>query len=889
MKIIIYLMVLSIQYPSSNHYAIKGYGDYNGFAEFHTGVDFPILPDERALVPHENEINYICYIARHDSTSIDCAVMLSTDFSASNGWTLEHLDYSEKPDELIIGKAYTDTVAVCCAHPLGRHVHLAWLTDEAFQPPPPCPQKGYVNPFDSLDVPAGYDIPVFGAVSWGGVDYQGALFFNDVTQLNYINQENIYGIVDIVLHPYSAMNGNLDRDSCGVREISYTIAIQNPYPIHSISKSGYYDVMLHGWRTLFNMSSFLPHDGDSSVYLPEFLAVYSKCANSYENFVTVTNSGTESLGSGSNCLDNVWTAPYNRNSDWNAGEFCRGAWDTRLGLNSLYPLANHYSCARYYDGRYAVLAKAVSQGTQTALKRYLPAVDISQPESAGNIRGVVVDNYLPYVEEVIVYQDRNFKVLYESEWELAAPNDPGSGMELAFSENAYFPDYRNTLGIAVKYSERMRTSRYDVKMRTESGGSITWDSNASFFPVEWNSQLGPQPDYEQDNGAFWQCYECSNFYRPEYTGRIQLCINAGVLGPTDLAGNHLDSNPATVAFPRDTITGAWTDDNHDRAPYDMSNIWGTALGFYEVSPTRYSGTALDRVITVDLPCSLNTAAFLGDSPLINGFLMRYDTYNIMGDTAYVLAFDCGKDSHKYFRLPTEYYNFGSIPSSPGDPPVSSVSYEWRQGDFVWCAIHDCRYQYGSSPYGTTLGYSAGSIVCVHSVEGVVINEVVTDTTWYAGPMDSLKATFWGSIITDIEAASDTSVLVTYWNSQSSYPPYGEMCSLIVELPELDKVLYDNIENKDIQVEHEENINGIEMVVLAENPVTNSFILQMPGGFINSEYVFSVFDLSGRVVRHETRQCTATEERIEALSLPRGVYVIAVQHGEITQTMKVVLI
>jgi hypothetical protein len=752
---------------------------------------------------------------------------------------------------------------------LGRHVHLAWLTEDAFSAP--YAQNGYVNPLDSIPLPALYDETMFGNVASG---IGGVLFLNDATHWQFIPQTSTFGVIEAVLHVFSAANGDISRDSCGVRRISYRVARQDPYAI----TDAFSPVPSFNWHTIFDMSYFLPDTG----VVDKFGAVYNATSPShYENRYTATNCGVCSIGT--NCLDNVWTGDYDRAGDWAAGSLCSGAWDTRLGNSYNYQIANHHANAMFFDGRYAIQAEAVSQGSLDSETRLLSAVDVLQPETEANIQGVVVDNYYPYVEEVVVYQIPDFRILCRSKWHMNAFNTPESGMALSNDSIAYLPFGQNEIGVAVKYSEAMSTTLGDIKLRTESGEEITWKSSAYFRPVPWNQSLGVQPSYSTDNGAFWQCYETRGFNHFEYSGRIQLCINA-VSGASDLAGHYIDSNPETVVYPRDEISGDWNLDNYETEAFDLSNIWGTAHSFSKITNTEYVGWCFDRMVTVDVPSQYSPSLLLGDCDYFCGFWLFQILYSRdESDIARVVAVNGATESTVLYEIPKQYSVLDSGIPGEGDPPCSWVEDEVWQGDFVWLSVHDVCYN--PSQGDSILGSSSGSLVCVNAKDGVVLDTQVTNNSWWSGSRGS-RITFWGSLITSVVAETDTSVSVTYWNS-TGVNGVGETLTKVYEQPSPQDIIFSQ---RDTEYSEEAIVSGDNTtgtISLASNPCRGNLAILLDG-YDGEQFQINMFDLMGRSVYEDRQTCHFSFLLLDTATLSVGVYMLRLLNEDHSTFFKVMV-
>jgi hypothetical protein len=456
---------------------------------------------------------------------------------------------------------------------------------------------------------------------------------------------------------------------------------------------------------------------------------------------------------------------------------------------------------------------------------------------------------------------------YPAPWGGGGFISPESGMALINDSMAYLPLGQNEIGVAVKYSEAMITTPNDIKLKTESGEEITWESTIYFRPVPWNQSLGVQPSYSAEKGAFWQCYETRGFNHSQYSGRIQLCINA-VSGATDLAGHHLDSNPETVVNPRDEISGDWSLDNYETEAFDLSNIWGTAHSFSKINSTRYSGWCLNRNVEVDISPQYSSASLLGDCNYYCGFwLLQILCSSDDSDVVRVVVVNGATESAIWYGIPKKYPVRDPQPPGEGDPPRSWVTYELLQGDFVWLSVHNAL----SHPPDTTgsIGSSSGCLVCVNARDGVVLNELVTNESWFMGPMES-RARFWGSEITSVVAETDTSVLVTYWNSTGVGT--GELLTEVFDLPSPQDTIFlqSDIECSEETLVSNDNTTGT--ISLAANPCRGNLAILLDG-YEGEQFQINMFDLMGRSVYEERQACHSSSLLLNTATLPVGVYML----------------
>lgn len=509
------------------------------------------------------------------------------------GWGYGHLAM-EDPLPFCYGREFPDDLPLDCGiFPQAyTHVHVSWvesldqLHGQQQQHPEP-PYIGYFNPFNYFpdEDLVNYDKVAFGAVPYeAGVSHADGVWFSpdgteSESQFNLSGmsaseyQDIVFGQVDASVRPYSAFGGLLWNEECGINTLGYRVLWENPYKHKYDEVSEYFQTQRH----VVEMADTELEYGDS----PEFRALFldgntlSGGDEEWWNLCTayiLTNTGNEELGRNVNPgWENIWTPEYNREDDWGDQEFCRGAWDTRLGFTQEYHEAPISALSAFPDGRYAFEVKALSQGTaflrdpqQRWSSRILPANDISNPDAG--IKGVIVDNHRPYVDSVIVYSRKpDYSVYYAGGWTYI---DPQEDLEFNSTIEGYLPighavaDGNSDLWVAVRYSEPMTVDNNDIWITAEMEGEVTWDSREhGKFKAEsidsWPSEHG-ELDQGRMAGGVWYLYRYArpNIVIEEYSGRLSLHIDHSTSTPVDLAGNALDGNPATSALAR-VQSGFW--------------------------------------------------------------------------------------------------------------------------------------------------------------------------------------------------------------------------------------------------------------------------------------------------------------------------------------------
>lgn len=633
-----------ITWPVSDNFPIKGYGDYNGsLDDFHGALDFPADSGEAVIAAYPWLDNYV--IVLNPGAVSDAIVMLSENITDPRGWTYEHIDAS-LPDYALVQDSLLErrVIAPCCDHELGRHVHLTYLTKESFDPTSPLYllQPGYFSPFDFL-VPNGntYDIAAFGPTRPGmnGVfaSNRGIFFQRDGWVLGAIAgfQDRVYGAVDIVVRPYNMYVDLPSRDSCGVKSVKYRILSQDPY------FSDPFPYIPHGfcnWRILFDMDGYIPDDG-IEYPMPEFCKVFFGSGQQFDNNICLTNCGPLNSLSEDSCLQNVWIDDYDREADWEDYLFCRGAWDTRLGQFSVFPLSPDNWYAAFPDGRYAVEVTAESQDSELFTTEILPVANIDEPYTDSDVIGIIVDNYAPHLSGFELYQMPDFCRIISGYFQYIDFYNPEEGRALTWSGNIYVPvSGGQHLGLAVCFSEPVDTVDIPVTLNAYVGPNLNYSTSATFEPVEWNDSLGFVP-YGLSS-EFWYCTEAEMDLPTEYVGRLEITIGEG-LSSVDLAGNGLDGDPCTFVPPRDMETGGWDYTNWEDIFSPFTALWGVAKDYEIISSERENiSSNSDRSMTLDsersmtlvrgyyppdfeidvsIPSQHQTDAFLDDCNYYSGF------------------------------------------------------------------------------------------------------------------------------------------------------------------------------------------------------------------------------------------------------------------------------
>jgi len=138
------------------------------------------------------------------------------------------------------------------------------------------------------------------------------------------------------------------------------------------------------------------------------------------------------------------------------------------------------------------------------------------------VTGVVVDNFLPYVDSVIVYcitgtGPRDIELLFAAGWNEDTQNGTSELIQNVYGYLPFAVSISTQLWVAVKYSEPMITGPGDIWITAEMRGQQEWDSTTDgiFTPgdtqSEWPRMFGPL-NADSLAGGMWQLYRFDGNY-----------------------------------------------------------------------------------------------------------------------------------------------------------------------------------------------------------------------------------------------------------------------------------------------------------------------------------------------------------------------------------------
>lgn len=704
-------------FASDNRELMAGYGDWCGPEEGpHPGIDFYADEGDYVLNPFDQTMYVLG--AGYNENQINTGCILGIGGAGDYwGWALKHLEHYGDPEGWCEGHLRNMPIATrapieaCIQYStVPRHLHIDWSFWVEF---PGHPEQAYipwgfhefVNPFDyfSSTQLIGYDLIEFKKVLYAPFN-TGVWFMPDgaeiAAQFPAIIppgpfQDVVFRKVDIAVSPFSSLVSYPNNNSSGVYSVGYEILRQNTL-LPDCWESTASTEGLWGFRELFRAFGQTPYDindgWDTDEYRALFVDGYLVGGSGtqphplFESAYIVTNSGVPPTSDWDVGWNNVWTDPSNDN--WVDG-ICRGAWNTFLAKPSITgdPLQN--SEAFFPDGRYAVDITAESHGSREEITMRLPVDDLSLPNPT--VEGVIVDNFFPYIEEIIVYTFdpqsilQHATVIYNETWEL----DPTrTYREIDSVATGYLSNCgRDILGIAVRYSEVMDSNNLGVFCLTGSWAdeiiySSLIDRPRWLVPVDGFRDLRINPTGSES--FYWQCYETSgacNLSNLGYIGRLSIHIGneSSPFFSLDLAGNEMDYDPSTLS-------------EIESGPYD-SGSWGVP-NWSLAGEFAYGAFGGQLVAELDLsePCGdLAGWKDLGDCPYYCGFYI----YAGFWVPPYLSEF------HVWAFKPDGSYLDITVPTTYtyiGNPEPRSYNHFWSQntqcfriaesGNKIWISWYD---------------------------------------------------------------------------------------------------------------------------------------------------------------------------------------------------------
>ncbi|MCK4806326.1 MAG: T9SS type A sorting domain-containing protein [Candidatus Aegiribacteria sp.] len=546
---------VDIEYPDSSaawplgYFAPlrRGYGQWNVTDDFHRALDFHGSVYNLVSAPYPGDDFWVIdkYIVTDTitETRAEGHVIIGNDLNADYGWLYGHININHKRFPLDPEVPYSRSViSELVQHSLGSHVHFSWLDVGALSPG--VPQHGYFNPIDYLiRCWSLFNVAAFGPLnSYGVFGLKGVVFFPDDSPFPSADQNNIREVVDIVVRPYTYYYQNPTNDACGVRIVNWRLAWQNP---STLEYQRYNTSFLGRWRTLYDFSGYIYDDADPTIPISEYEKIYFD-TDHWQNYLCLTNTcETPRSDSSFSGVATVWIDSYNRQNDFNDGEYCRGGWDTRLASGFAFDGDPAYvdEAAAFIDGRYAIDVIAIPQRFDNKTFRRLPVNDITLPEP--EVTGIIVDNWAPRIYEICI-KDNPSEIIRDRYYQINEPNNPYEGRMYGYYPQdswAYIGTGTGTneYSLEIWYSEPVTVTQnisLTIKMVIGPDSSVNWQDEISFALDE--SCLNPAGECE------YALYTASGARPSGYVGNqiVELAIDSSFA--TDLAGNGLDADATTI-------------------------------------------------------------------------------------------------------------------------------------------------------------------------------------------------------------------------------------------------------------------------------------------------------------------------------------------------------
>ncbi|MCK5116813.1 MAG: T9SS type A sorting domain-containing protein [Candidatus Aegiribacteria sp.] len=534
----------------------RGYGQYNYTDDFHRALDFHGSVGDLVDAPYPDDGGFwVLRVSTQQDTIIDDAIegsaLIGRGPYAYYGWHYGHIDVNH-PRLILADTTYFNRVVISELVELpsqGSHVHFSWLGIDSYEDP--YEQPGYFNPIDYLTRYWGlYNEAEFGPTDDGPcgafASITGIIFATEGVENVIPAQDKIYEVIDLIVRPYTYYNYNPQNDSCITRKVMWRILRQNP---SNLEYETYQPALLGTWRTLYDFSDYIFDDNDPENYLDEYKKVFFGGFQHWSNNICLTNSCVSARGDASfPGVETVWINPYSHQEDYNAWEFCRGGWDTRLCTSDGGNRANIDEAATFMDGRYAIEVMAFPERLDNKTSIILPVDDITVPESP--VTGVIVNNWAPRLTSIRL-QDNPSQVIWSGSYEVNVPNNQGEGRTLDSDTGipswAYIGtgDGYNEYSLQLLFSEPVTNLASTVSMKIQLVTGLAPN-------VEWEKIIPlalDETSIASEGGVTSAVYHSTGVncdQPPDYMGNqiVDLTINGGLA--YDLAEKHLDADASTI-------------------------------------------------------------------------------------------------------------------------------------------------------------------------------------------------------------------------------------------------------------------------------------------------------------------------------------------------------
>jgi len=200
----------------------RGYGDFNGNAGFHPGVDIA-PPNPNSLIGNVFP-NLVTTRETFRVPGKDEWVVL-TDTPGTLDILYEHV-FGNQANSYLVGDVFTSDLGNPCSTPdpgygSFMHVHISYYDSANWPAPPFNPDQGDDFPEPGVENIIN-DFPYSACVILSDVcgNSSGVQFCIDDS---FFPLEVVRGSVDAIISPHSTVSGSLNDDYAGVRSIEYSI------------------------------------------------------------------------------------------------------------------------------------------------------------------------------------------------------------------------------------------------------------------------------------------------------------------------------------------------------------------------------------------------------------------------------------------------------------------------------------------------------------------------------------------------------------------------------------------------------------------------------------------------------------------------------------------
>ncbi|PIE52090.1 hypothetical protein CSA37_08525 [Candidatus Fermentibacteria bacterium] len=224
-------------------------------------------------------------------------------------------------------------------------------------------------------------------------------------------------------------------------------------------------------------------------------------------------------------------------------------WKTNAGCSDSISIVPEN--ALYADGPYKIIIESMAHDST-----YHVYTD-----------SLIVDNYLPYVEHVQVYQLNPEVLMYDAHW---VTSMDFTTRELEDSTYGYLSDsIINPVQVKIGVYEPLDPNDMpDIWLSGAWGGETRWHSYELGPLYLFHPLNAHNPDYSSTDALYYYTYQ-TNLGLDGYYGDLKLNISGG----RDLSGNPLDSDPSSVTPP--------TDKGEEEKGVDSSYQWDCCYPDFE--------------------------------------------------------------------------------------------------------------------------------------------------------------------------------------------------------------------------------------------------------------------------------------------------------------------